>query len=236
MSEENLNQATEAQDVEQPATQADTANQIQETSEQENPISENADNSGTLLDEQIEQPEQDAQSTSEANADPEDLVPENGEYQIFNENGEEVSAEEAAPFRDAFKEANLTSRQAKVLKAAYDKLSGGMAQQIQNQINTASKAWLGEVKADKELGGNNFTNTVVNVKKAISVYGDDGLTNLLRESRLANNPSIVRFLNNVGKTLSEDRIVVGERSGNVADRVAEAKRLYPHSPELWGGK
>lgn len=239
MSEENITQTTEAQTeqtVEQQTTQTDNTEQVQEATAQQEATTETSNGGDTLLDEQLEQADTSAQSATDKPVDPEDQVPENGEYQIFNENGEEVSAEEAAPFRDAFKEANLTSRQAKLLKSAYDRLAGDFAKRTHEQINKASAQWLGEVKSDKELGGSNFTNTVVNVKKALAVYGDNDLTALLRESKLANNPTIVRFLNNVGKTLGEDRIIVGERNGYSSDKMTEAKRLYPHSPELWGGK
>lgn len=239
MADEVNTQPTEAQTeqpVEQQATQENIPEQAQpEQAQQSEPVTENSGDA-TLLDEEIEQPKDDAQSQAETKSDPEDQVPENGEYQIFDANGEELSAEAAAPFRDAFKEANLTSRQAKLLKGAYDKLVGDFAAKTAQQLSKASAEWLSEVKSDKEIGGNNFTNTVVNVKKAIATYGDDSFTALLRESKLANNPTVVRFLNNIGKTLVEDRVIVGERNGYSPDKVAEAKRLYPHSPELWGGK
>lgn len=239
MADEVQTQATEAQveqPVEQQATQENNTEQVQATEAQATENTQESNGDATLLDEEIEQPQQDAQSQSETSADPEDQEPANGEYQIFNANGEELSAEEAEPFRNAFKEAHLTTRQAKLLKGAYDKLVGDFAQKTAQQLSKASAEWLSDVKADKELGGSNFTNTVVNVKKAIATYGDDSFTALLRESKLANNPTVVRFLNNIGKTLAEDRVIVGERNGFSADKVAEAKRLYPHSPELWGGK
>lgn len=222
-------QAVSEQNVSEQAVANNEANQATQPQAEEN-------NSTNVLTEELGQSEVDAQSKAtaqeEKTLDPQDQVPE-GDYKFFDESGNEVSAEEAAGFQSAFKEAHLTSRQAQILKTAYDKsVSEGLSQQIEN----TSKQWRQEVERDKELGGANLATTKLNLGRAIDVCGSPELRQFLKESRLGNNPHMVRFINNVGKMIGEDRFVGGNSgAGNRKDPIAEAKRLYPNSPKLWGG-
>lgn len=191
---------------------------------------DNSDNSAneTLTDKEKTQ----EQEVKETKVDPEDTVPE-GEYKFYNEDGTEVSAEDAAGFQSAFKEANLTSRQAKQLKAAYDKEMTKIRDQIANQARVLGNEWLSEVRADRELGGENITATKKNIGEAIDAFGNDALREFFKSSRLGNHPEMVRFLNNVGKAVSQDRFINGNGASRTETPSDRARRLYPNSPDLW---
>lgn len=201
------------------------------------PQTENtADNSDTVLtDGDLGQGEDGAQSTEtgeQKQVDPEDLEPADGVYKFYNEDGSEVSAEDASGFQDAFKEAHLTSRQAKILKNAYDK---AVAENMQKSVHEISTSWKNAVLQDKELGGANLPTTKLNLGRAMERFGSPELKQFLNESRLGNHPSMVRFINNVGKAVGEDRFVGNGSSASVRkDPNADAQRWYPHSPKLWG--
>ena len=235
MAEENVTTvATEATatPVQQPETnQAVT----QSTDNQATNAIASENNSDNVLTDELGHQETDAKSNQaevKEEVDPEDQVPE-GDYKFFNEDGTEVSAEDAAGFQSAFKEANLTSRQAKLLRDKYNK---AVSEGLQQSVKKMSDAWRQEVEQDKELGGANLATTKLNLGRAIDVCGSPELRQFLKESRLGNNPAMVRFINNVGKMIGEDRFVGGNSgAGSVKDPVAEAKRLYPNSPKLWGG-
>lgn len=166
--------------------------------------------------------------------DPDDTVPE-GEYIFFDEQGQEVAADEVANFQSVFKEAHLTIRQARQLKAAYDKAVGEISTQLQQNAINQSNEWLRTVKNDRELGGNNLNNTKLNIGRAMEAFGSPELKEYLKTSRMGNHPDFVRFMNNVGQAIGEDKFIGGS-SGRSPAEVAEAKRLYPNSPELWGGR
>ena len=234
MAEENVTTETTAT-TEAPVQQTETNQAVTQGADNQatnTTVSEN--NSDNVLTDEIGHQETDAKSnqTEVKEVDPEDQVPE-GDYKFFNEDGTEVSAEEAAGFQDAFKEANLTSRQAKLLRDKYNK---AISEGLQQNVKKMSDAWRQEVEQDKELGGANLATTKLNLGRAIDVCGSPELRQFLKESRLGNNPAMVRFINNVGKMIGEDRFVGGNSgAGSVKDPVAEAKRLYPNSPKLWGG-
>lgn len=185
--------------------------------------------------EQIDQGDAKSQG-NQKQIDPEDLEPSDGVYKFFDEDGKEVAAEDAAGFQDLFKEAHLTSRQAKILKQGYDKAMLDVREQINGIVKTNSDKWLAEVKADRELGGENLTATKMNIGRAIDAYGSPELRQYLKDTRLGNNPAMVRFLNAVGKQVSPDKFVNGNGASRIETSYETAKRLYPNSPDMWGHK
>lgn len=234
MAEENVTTvATEATAT--PAQQPETNQAVAQSVDNQatnTTVSEN--NSDNVLTDELGHQETDAKSNQAEvkEVDPEDQVPE-GDYKFFNEDGTEVSAEDAAGFQSAFKEAHLTSRQAKLLRDKYNK---AVSEGLQQNVKRMSDAWRQEVEQDKELGGANLETTKLNLGRAIDACGSPELRQFLKESRLGNNPAMVRFINNVGKMIGEDRFVGGNSGASKAkDPIAEAKRLYPNSPKLWGG-
>lgn len=225
--------------------QAEVNTPAENTQAVENAPVENQQNAEETLTDKIEQVDNSDNSANETltdknkseevketKVDPEDTVPE-GEYKFYNEDGTEVSAEDAAGFQDVFKEANLTSRQAKQLKTAYDKEMTKIRTQIEEQSKAIGNEWLSEVRADKELGGANITATKKNIGEAIDAFGNDELRQFFRSSRLGNHPEMVRFLNNVGKAVSQDRFINGNGASRTETPSDRARRLYPNSPDLW---
>lgn len=197
---------------------------------EQNTVPETVKDEGVLTDE-VKQSEE-KQPEPQKEIDPEDLEPSDGVYKFFNEDGTEVSAEDAEGFQSAFKEAHLTSRQAKLMKGAYDKAIAD----LNDRFVSSSNQWLKEVKADKELGGENLTATKMNIGNALEVCGTPELRQFLKDTRLGNNPEMVRFLNNVGKLVSQDKFVNGNGASRIESAYEMAKRRFPNSPEMWGHK
>lgn len=86
--------------------------------------------------------------------------------------------------------------------------------------------WRGEIHSDAEIGGDKFTSkTIPNVMAAAERYGDKEMISLLRTNKMyGENPSLIRLLNRVGETLSEDQVVRGQRASQTKDA---AEILYP---------
>lgn len=91
--------------------------------------------------------------------------------------------------------------------------------------------WRDAAKKDPEFGGAKFDATVVNVRKAVTAYGDPELKGLLNETGLGDHPAIIRLLNKVGLALAEDSTAdVKDRNGaGQADpQKALQDALYTH--------
>lgn len=83
--------------------------------------------------------------------------------------------------------------------------------------------WAAEVKADKELGAPE--NLAVAVK-AVDTFGSPELKSLLNSTGMGNHPEVVRFMLQVGKAISEDKVITGKApEGKPRD---PASVLYPN--------
>lgn len=97
---------------------------------------------------------------------------------------------------------------------------GVQAQHVQN-VN----AWMGQVKADKEVGGDAFDANAELAKRVIGRFGTDAFKEALNKTGLGNHPELVRFVVRIGKTMSEDQLVVPGSTGGAASKDA-ATMLY----------
>lgn len=107
-------------------------------------------------------------------------------------------------FAEVAKELNLSQDNAqKVL----DKMAPLIAQRQQAQVDTVSNEWVAAARADKEFGGDKLSENLATAKAALEKFGSPELSKMLNETKLGNNPEVIRLLVRVGKAISEDTIV-----------------------------
>ena len=102
------------------------------------------------------------------------------------------------------------------------------------------EGWAEEVKADKELGGENLAANLGIIKAAQEKFGGDDLKALvgapsvdnLEGLGLGNNPAFLRLMYRVGKALGEDTLHEGD--GHKASDGDSLKRMYPSMFEQAG--
>lgn len=127
------------------------------------------------------------------------------------------------------RELNLSQANA---QKVVDELWPVMHQRAEEQRLELHNKWISETRADREIGGQQLDQNLATAKKALEVFGNDDLNELLN-SPIGSHPEVVRFLVKVGKAVSEDKFVGGRPAGkalDLTDEVAVAKRLYPKSP------
>lgn len=86
----------------------------------------------------------------------------------------------------------------------------------------STKGWLAELKADKDLGGKNWDQTVATIKRANDVLPND-IKAQIDAAGLGNHPILNRIMHHFGKGLKEDSFVRGNSAAS--DRTL-AQRLY----------
>ena len=114
-----------------------------------------------------------------------------------------------------FAEANkLTNEAAQELLSREEQLVGDFHQGQLDDHATRVEGWADEVEGDALLGGNNMEATTVNARAAVKRFGgDEGeFAALLRDSGYGNNPTVVRFLNEIGKAMKSDSAVKGDKN------------------------
>ena len=143
------------------------------------------------------------------------------------------SEEDNTKLTDVFKKAKLSQEQADILLNAYHGDIVNLGQQFDNELQTAivnqRNTWANQVKADSELGGQNFANTKLNIGRVMQQFGTPELKNFLNESGLGYNPDFVRFMNKVGTLIGNDTNFINSQGAipSEQERREEAlRKLY----------
>jgi hypothetical protein len=126
---------------------------------------------------------------------------------------------------ELFKELDLTQDQAQKLVDYQTEQMQQTAEAMQEAWDELFAGWAAETKADKEIGGKDFDANVAIAKTAVKEYATDEFKEMLNSTGIGNHPEMVRFLVNVGKSISDDQILGGKSSGG--GPVDHAARLFP---------
>lgn len=147
----------------------------------------------------------------------------------------------------AIAEATPVFRELGLSNAAANKLmpvAAQFAQRVQDQANrqllshvqAERKAWLDAARADPEIGGAKWGDTIATAASALDRLGftkGSAFRNLLDESGLGNHPDMIRAFVKVGKAVSEDNdFVLG--GGVPRTRRDQAETLYPQDQPKGG--
>jgi len=149
---------------------------------------------------------QDGEKDGEAKAEEKDAegkVPD--AYEKFSlPEGFEYDEKLAGEFGGVAKELGLSQDQAQKLVDHYIKLTQEGIAAHTEQLNQISEDWKKASETDKEFGGANLDANIAVAKKALDTFGNPELSKYLNESKLGNNPELIRFCWKVGKLLADD--------------------------------
>ncbi|OMG61471.1 hypothetical protein AUR59_020125 [Stutzerimonas balearica] len=123
--------------------------------------------------------------------------------------GAELDAEVLTSFKGIAKELGISQEAAQKLIDLQGQLDSKRMQALEAAQAEQSQRWADAVKADKELGGENYDKTVETAIKAVEKFGSPELRALLNETGIGNHPELVKFCHRIGKALSEDSLVMG---------------------------
>jgi hypothetical protein len=101
---------------------------------------------------------------------------------------------------------------------------------IMSNLKQTQDSWVSAVKADPEIGGSNFQESVRLAKLAIDKFGSDGLRNELNTTRYGDHPEVVRMFSRIGKLIADDKLVQSNAQQTV--KKSHAELLY--GPEKKG--
>jgi hypothetical protein len=109
------------------------------------------------------------------------------------------------------------------------------ATRVQAQAKAADEAfakqqgaWKDEVKADKEIGGQNFDQTRVEVGRFFNAFDKDGsVRKAISQLGLGNHPAIVRLAVRAAKLLREDGVVAAGAPGGERSEEDKLRSKYP---------
>jgi hypothetical protein len=181
----------------------------------------------TTDDQNTDQPDvtTDDQNTVDEPEEKADEVPEN--YSDFQmPEGIEIDTDllgEAVPL---FKELKLNQEQAQKLVDLQAKSVQKFTESQTSQRNDTIVGWENDIKADKDIGGDNFDQNLSIAKEAVDKFGTPELTKFLADSGAGSHPEIVRMFVKIGNLTREDNPNGGSPTAQSTDIV---KRLYPNN-------
>lgn len=86
--------------------------------------------------------------------------------------------------------------------------------------------WTDDTKADKEIGGERFDETKVNVNLALKTFGNEKLSEMLEVTGVGNHVEFVRFFDKIGALVANDKIDLGNVA--VTETRTQAEIMYPN--------
>ncbi|RDT35821.1 peptidase [Citrobacter freundii] len=135
-------------------------------------------------------------------------------YDFKPAEGQELDTAALEQFEPIARELNLTNEQAQKMVDLYGTKIMPMVQQQQAEAwQKTTEQWAADVKADKEIGGDNLTGNLSAAQRALEQFGDQELKEYLDSTGLGNHPALVKAFIKVGKAMSEDGMVTGKESG-----------------------
>jgi len=197
----------------------------QETA-QANTTAEEVKADDTLLVSDEVKPEQETPSDGEPSGEEPEVTQEADKDEVTYEfnapEGINLDSELLGEFEAFAKEKGYTNEDANRLLEFGIK----MRQKDVAQFQAQQAAWVGEIKGDKEFGGDALDENLGVGKKALEAFGTPELKNLLKTTGYGNNPEIIRMMIRVGKAISEDKLVIGDKRPQT--EITPAKSLYPN--------
>ena len=143
-------------------------------------------------------------------------------YELQVPENVKFEGEEREQFESFAKDLGLSQEQAQKLFERDLAVRKSIEERVNAEADAAIKGWLEAARADKEYGGERFDANIAVARKALEAFGTPELKAMLDSSGLGNHPEAIRFMYRVGKAISEDKLVLG-------DRRQEAKRFYTAS-------
>ena len=168
---------------------------------------------------------------TDEDAKPKGEVPE--VYEFKAPEGLELNKEAVAEFTPIAKELNLTNEQAQKLVDIY----GGQilkAMKANEEAQAATiNSWIDATKTDKEIGGAEFSNTLLLANNALEKLATPELRQLMLPPSAENpkglglgaHPEVIRHFYRIGKNMAEDQRLV--QGGNVEVQPERARVMFP---------
>lgn len=138
---------------------------------------------------------------------------------------EQLDSQLVETFTPLAKELGLSNDQAQKLVDLAPQIQQRMAQQQAEAWGKQLEAWVGEVKADRDIGGDNLPATMASAQKVMQQFGTPELKAALEQTGMGNHPELVRLFAKVGKAMGEDSFVAGGKSSGGSGSIVDA--FYP---------
>lgn len=141
--------------------------------------------------------------------------------------GIEADAVLLEEFKPIAKELGLDSAKAQRLIDLAVKMQNRWVEKGQEHYTNTNKQWVEQVKADKDVGGAKFKDSVGAARSAIKHFGGPELGKAIDELGIGNHPVLFRAFVKIGKALAEDSVAGEVAGGTRSDEEVQHRKMYP---------
>lgn len=137
--------------------------------------------------------------------------------------GVELDQDVLGNLKTIAKELNLTQENAQRIVDLGVQMQQKQSEAWQAQV----EKWVGEVKSDKEIGGDKLPENLGIARKAVDAFGSPELKALLDSSGLGNHPLMIKTFVNIGKAISEDGFVTSSKTAGTSKSFFDKSQMNP---------
>jgi len=149
------------------------------------------------------------ESKEEGEKDDKDSKSESEEYELSKPEDSLLSDADMERIASYAKEQGLSKDAAEKLVTDRSKAIDDFHQSNLNDHKELVDKWAAECKDDKEIGGDNYNESVVCAKNAVSRFGSEAFKKQLEDTGFGNNPEVVRVFARIGRAMESDSLVKG---------------------------
>jgi hypothetical protein len=173
--------------------------------------------------ESVEVKSEEKKEASGTQEKPEEKVAEKVEGSLELDLPEETLLEASAveELKAYAKEHNLSKEQAQKILEMQDGLLTGFNNKIVENFNNQIKSWGEEIKADKELGGENLSRSVELAKRAVKEFAGEEFLAELDQTGYGNHPMLFKMLVKIGSELNAKGLVLSNTQSNQPKSLAD---------------
>ena len=124
-----------------------------------------------------------------------------------------------------FKDLGLTQEQAQKLVDLRAEQVQAETEQAVTSHNELIEQWLSDAKNDKQIGGDNWDQSLKLSQNAVNKFGTPEFKTLLNDYGIGNHPEMIRVMANIGKLLDEDS--PGSDNAPANPKMDRVSILYP---------
>lgn len=163
-------------------------------------------------------------------------VPDQYTFEVPDDLGElQIDETKLEAFKETAKELGFTQDQfQKVVEYDLQRQQEAVQEAVDGW-NQRVSGWREAARTDKEFGGENYDANVKTAMSAVQKFADPEFKALLKSPSddnpdglaIGNHPAVLRFLNRIGKALSDPSLIMGDDVTQSSDVETRLKRMYP---------
>lgn len=148
------------------------------------------------------------------------------EYKLTLSEGSPLTAEHLAEVAEYAKAKGFTPEQAQAMVEREEQVAKKFETNWkQTQERAAFEEWPAQAKADKEIGGKNFDQSLALSKRALNKYGTPEFVNVLETTGIGNHPEVIRIFKKIGEAMADDTAVLPTNNSSGKQKSVE-ERFY----------